>query len=152
MSVHYDGACGPTNPGGVASYGFVVRGSDNNIIHEGAGYVGEGPQMSNNVAEYEAVAAALQYILDRGWKDIEVRLYGDSMLTVEQMSGRWKFKGGLYLKSARKACYLGNKFKKISFTWIPREQNQEADELSKQFSAPLSRAAHEAHLHIGQRA
>ena len=140
LSVHYDGACGPVNPGGVASYGFVVRDRDGKLIHSGYGYVGEGPKMSNNVAEYAAVIAALEYLLDNRLQNHEVKMYGDSNLTVEQMSGRWKIGDGLYREFAVRASVLRSQFERISFHWIPREQNEEADSLSQICqTAPLSR-------------
>ena len=48
----------------------------------------------------------------------------DSKLVVEQMSGRWKVKHPDLIALDREARGLASQFDRITFTWIPREQEQ----------------------------
>lgn len=130
VEVWYDGCCEPVNPGGHAACGVVIKRNGQTLWQESK-YIGHGPGMSNNVAEYSGVLAALEYLLNAGLTEHLVILRGDSMLSVRQMSGEWRVRGGLYLPYWQKARALAFKFPKISFIWIPREENAEADALSK---------------------
>lgn len=65
-------------------------------------------------------------------------VHSDSKLLVYQMNGRWQAKQGAYIPYYRKCEeYIRIKGMRIGFTWVPREQNQEADDVSK---APLKAA------------
>jgi ribonuclease HI len=47
------------------------------------------------------------------------------------MWGTWKMRKGEYIPIALQCQYMLKKFSKISGSWVPREQNQMADDLSK---------------------
>lgn len=118
------------NPG-VAGYGALVRdGSSGRVLWEGAAPLGK---ESNNVAEYSGLIAGLAAVLriDAG-ADVEVRM--DSKLVVEQMAGRWKIKHPdmrqLALEARDLAARISAAGGSVSFTWIPRERNKDADALS----------------------
>lgn len=130
IEVWFDGACWPRNPGGHASYGYSIQ-FDGIEQKAGTGYVGFGDEMSNNVAEYCGVLAALEYLLERGHVGARVIVYGDSDLAIRQLSGRWKAKKGMYIPYYLRAMAAVVKFRDITFKWIPREQNEWADELSR---------------------
>lgn len=130
----FDGACMPVNPGGHTGFGALIklRGSSSPAWTM-SGYLGEGPTFSNNVAEYAGAIAVLKALisLDAGGS---VEIIGDSRLVVEQMNGKWRAKGGLYVPWADKAKMLLHQARfrySIRFRWIPREENTEADELSR---------------------
>ena len=130
VEVWYDGCCEPVNPGGHAACGVLIRCNGKTLLQESR-YIGHGPRMSNNVAEYSGILAALEYLLQAGLTRHRVTLRGDSMLSVRQMSGEWRVRGGLYLPYWQRARELAGQFPDISFVWIPREENSEADALSK---------------------
>ena len=50
--VYVDGLCEPMNPGGTATYGYLIRNEAGRVIARKSGVVGKGSEMSNNVAEY----------------------------------------------------------------------------------------------------
>jgi ribonuclease HI len=52
-------------------------------------------------------------------------------MVVEQMSGRWKAKGGLYLPYYRQAWDAAGRMRGLEFEWVPRKENMMADKLSK---------------------
>lgn len=131
IEVWYDGACEPVNPGGHASFGALIK-KNGETIWETSIYVGVGPGMSNNVAEYSGMIGVLEKLLEMGIEKELIHVRGDNMMTIQQMAGRWRAKGGLYIPYYEKCKALVRQFSRISFEWIPREQNTEADELSKQ--------------------
>ena len=88
ITIYFDGLCYPKNPGGVAAYGYLVY-RDGEPIWRGFGGVGEGRGMTNNVAEYEALMAAAQWLVDEGIED-KILIKGDSELVIKQMKGQYK--------------------------------------------------------------
>ena len=132
-SAWFDGACGPVNPGGTATYGVMIKDHDGTILVWEHGYVGKGSQMSNNVAEYAGVLHILKYLSCR--PPGRVTIYGDSNLVINQLKGKWRIRKGLYLPIAIETkallAHLHGLGWQINFCWIPREQNKECDALSK---------------------
>ncbi len=143
-----DGLCEPVNPGGVATYGFVVYDRNMVKIHQEAKFVGKGDGMSNNVAEYSGLVALLEYLIQKGIQgNISVKL--DSKLVVEQMTGKWKVKNGLYVAKFKEAKRLMFKVNaSLRFIWVNRENNAEADQLSRQAYEEYCRDnGHEVNYH-----
>jgi len=130
----FDGACGPINPGGTATYGIMIKDQDGTILVWEHGLIGKGSTMSNNVAEYAGVLQVLKYLAPR--LPGQVTIHGDSKLVINQLNGKWRVRKGLYLSIAIEAkallAYLHGLGWQINLCWIPRTQNQECDMLSKQ--------------------
>ena len=129
----FDGACGPVNPGGTATYGVMIKDQDGTILVWEHGLVGKGSTMSNNVAEYAGVLQVLKCLASR--PPGRVTIHGDSKLVINQLNGKWRMRKGLYLSIAVEAkellAFLRRLGWQLSFCWIPREQNRECDALSK---------------------
>jgi ribonuclease HI len=128
ITVYFDGLCYPKNPGGVAAYGYLVS-RDGEIVHKGFGAVGEGRGMTNNVAEYEALMAAATWLIDEGI-DEKILFKGDSELVIKQMNGQYRVSSATskkYVPEIRKLL----DGRDVSFSWVPREENEEADRLSR---------------------
>ena len=85
---------------------------------------------TNNVAEYQALIAALQKAIKIGGKQVEIR--SDSELMVKQLNGKYKIKSAglrpLYMETAQ----LLGQFEAVVIKYIPRELNTEADKLANQ--------------------
>ena len=128
ITVYFDGLCYPRNPCGVAAYGYLVyRGGQ--PIHKGFRAVGEGKGMTNNVAEYEGLMAAAQWLKDEVILE-KIVIKGDSQLVIRQMKGEWKISSATskkYVPQIRKLL----QGKDVSFSWVPRAENEEADKLSR---------------------
>jgi len=121
-----DGLAQPTNPG-IGTYAFVIY-RDNEKIAEDCGLAGS--NVTNNFAEYYALVMALDKLKSiRALRDVIVR--SDSKLLVGQMAQGWKVKGGGYIEKFKEARDLAGEFASLRFEWIPREQNAEADLLSR---------------------
>jgi ribonuclease HI len=85
--------------------------------------------MTNNVAEYEALMAAAQWLVDEGIED-KIVIKGDSELVIKQMKGQYKVSSATskkYVPEIKKLL----QGKDVSFSWVPREENEEADGLSR---------------------
>jgi ribonuclease HI len=112
----------------VAAYGYLVY-RDSEPIWRGFGGVGEGRGMTNNVAEYEALMAAAQWLVDEGIED-KILIKGDSELVIKQMKGQYKVSSATSKKYVPEIKRL-LQGKDVSFSWVPREENEEADRLSR---------------------
>ncbi len=129
--VNIDGACEPINPGGVASYGFLIQ-KNGEILHKGKGVIGEGKGMTNNVAEYTAAIEAIKWIKEN-LEPEEIKLLSDSQLLIRQLKGEYAVKSNRIKPLYREIGKLLEKLEsEVSFKWIPRDENQEADKLSKE--------------------
>lgn len=115
------------NPG-PAGYGAVVKdAATGEVLAErkaGLGFT------TNNVAEYSGLIAGLEAARALGAVSVSVRM--DSKLVVEQMSGRWKIKHAPLQTLAAQARELMIGFGKVTFEWIPRERNKDADRLANE--------------------
>jgi len=130
IRVFYDGCCEPRNPGGYAGFGAVIF-KDGEEINSISQFHPARPTNSNNVAEYLGLTSALEWLLDHGFKDEEIHFFGDNKMTVMQMMERWRAKQGNYIPYYQRALAIRKKFSRLDFSWIPREENGIADELSK---------------------
>ena len=112
------------NPG-PAAYGVVIRRPDG-AKHESLGkYIG---RTTNNVAEYYALIAALDYAAASGIR--RLRVYSDSQLIVNQIKGLYKVKHPdlrpLHERAKKQAAGLES----FTIQYVPREQNRDADDLA----------------------
>ena len=122
---HIDGAS-RGNPG-PAAYGVVLRRPDGRLLGELKKYVG---RTTNNVAEYYALIAALDYARAHGIRKLRVR--SDSELLVRQMQGRYKVKSPDLRPLHERARRLSQGLAHFSIEHVPREQNREADRLANE--------------------
>jgi ribonuclease HI len=130
IEIFFDGLCAPKNPGGIATYGFVVI-KDGKLVKEGKGVVGEGKGMTNNVAEYNGLLKAVEFVLEKLPKEDDINIYGDSRLVVSQVPGLWKLNSETAQKYAPmiREKLLG---KNVKYNWIPRLENARADSLTEE--------------------
>ncbi|MFJ3668192.1 bifunctional RNase H/acid phosphatase [Streptomyces sp. NPDC090106] len=115
------------NPG-PAGYGSVVIDAvTGETLVERAEFIGVA---TNNVAEYRGLLAGLRaaHELDPA-ASVHVRM--DSKLVVEQMSGRWKIKHPDMKPLALDAARI-HPPDRVTYEWIPREQNKQADRLANE--------------------
>jgi broad specificity phosphatase PhoE/ribonuclease HI len=115
------------NPG-PAGYGSVVLTANRDaVLAESKRAIG---LATNNVAEYRGLIAGLEEAANLGATEVDV--YMDSKLVIEQMSGRWKVKNADLADLHGQATALARRFAKVSYTWMPREQNSHADRLANE--------------------
>ncbi len=122
--VHVDGASSG-NPG-KSGAGIVVRDDRGEVLFTRGIYLGE---MTNNMAEYEALVRALTSAAQHSVKDITV--YTDSQLVANQVTGVYKIKNMTLFAYVRRVKEIVSNFEHFTIQYIPREQNREADKLAK---------------------
>jgi len=134
FTMYFDGATEPVNPGGHMGIGCVIFDCEGNKIKTFSYHIAANVQNSNNVAEYQAFGVGIKWLNETLKDKYKIIIHGDSKLVICQMNGEWKIGNGLYVESAFKAQKV---FKElcnkhfVKLLWIPREQNQVADDLSK---------------------
>jgi len=128
---YFDGCCEPKNPGGAMGTGSIVK-IDGTTVYAEHKFYPANPKNTNNVSEYISLGWVLKYIVDNKLDDQEVTIMGDSQVAIKQMIGEYAINSGAYTQYAYKCRDLIASFRrKPILFWIKREQNQEADDLSK---------------------
>lgn len=130
ITLNFDGSCEPQNPGGNMGYGTLVK-YDGRVLYQNTECVPAAPTNSNNVAEYMSLVRGLEWLIANKYQNEPIIVRGDSQLVIRQMAGDWRAKGGMYFTAYKQAVALAAQFTDISFEWIPRAENIEADNLSR---------------------
>lgn len=112
------------NPG-PASYGVVIQDARGNTLESLSQYLG---LATNNVAEYRALLAALEYASSRETR--RLKIYCDSELVAKQMQGRYRVQSPDLKPLHERAQRLASQIAHFSIEHLPREQNRQADLLA----------------------
>ncbi len=128
------------NPG-PAAYGVLIRDARGEIVAKLKKYIG---RMTNNVAEYYGLIAAMDYAQSHDIKALRVE--SDSELLVKQMRGQYKVKSADLQPLFERARKMSQTFDVFRIEHVYREQNREADALANEAldeteGAPKSPAA-----------
>lgn len=114
------------NPG-PAGFGVRIEQPDGTLVEEFHESIGTA---TNNVAEYRALIAALEWARSHGHRELHVR--SDSLLLVQQMLGNYKVKNPglqpLYAKGRLLALEIG----RVTFEHVGRALNAHADRLANE--------------------
>lgn len=129
INVWIDGLCEPINPGGTACVGYVIK-KDDVTIADGSDVIGKGEGMTNNVAEYTALIYALKEVKRLRLENELLTIRSDSQLLVNQMNRKWAVKASLIIPLYKITKDLANGLN-YQIEWIPREENEEADRLTR---------------------
>lgn len=133
-TLYFDGACEPINPGGVATGGWVIFDDGQQLLGQSQVFK-RGDGATNNYAEWCALGCGLKAFLEH--RDLilskKLFIYGDSMLVINQLNGKWKCNKE-HLRKLRDRCkeLLVSIDLPWSAEWIPREKNEESDALSRE--------------------
>jgi probable phosphoglycerate mutase len=130
LTMYIDGGA-RGNPG-PAGFGVRIERADGTVVEELSSSIGIA---TNNVAEYRALLAALEWAQANHQRDLLVR--SDSLLLVQQMRGVYKVKHpGLQPLHAR-AQQVVREIGRVAFEHVRRESNSDADRLA---NAAMDRA------------
>ncbi len=114
------------NPG-PAGYGVRVENPQGELLEEFHGFLGSA---TNNIAEYNALLAALRYARQHGHRI--VRIKSDSELLVKQMKGEYRVKHPGLQPLYQQAQTLARDLDHVAYEHVRREQNKDADRLANQ--------------------
>lgn len=109
------------NPGPSAG-GFVILDMSDKVIYENGKYLGI---TTNNQAEYHSLKGGLEAVLKMGILDVDV--YMDSMLVINQMKGIYKVKNRDLWPIYEAIKEIVAKMGHVNFSHVPRELNKLAD-------------------------
>ena len=123
--VNIDGAA-RGNPG-PAAYGVLIRDGRGQVVAKLKKYIG---RMTNNVAEYYGLIAALDYAQSHGVRALHIE--SDSELMVKQMRGLYKVKSADLQPLFERARKMSEGFESFRIEHVYREQNREADALANE--------------------
>ncbi len=123
VEIYVDGASS-SNPGS-AGIGIVLK-VDGRVVESISKPIGVA---TNNVAEYSALIEGLKVALNKGYRKIKV--YSDSELVVKQVKGVYKVKDKNLLGLYKQVKELRSQFDRVEIEHINRENNKQADKLSK---------------------
>ncbi len=112
------------NPG-QAAIGAIIKDEQGRLVARLSRRIG---QATNNQAEYKAIIAALEEATRLGASDVDIR--SDSQLVVSQINGTSRARTPALKPLYHRAEQLPRQFQGFTITYIPRQQNMEADNLA----------------------
>jgi ribonuclease HI len=121
--IYADGAA-RGNPG-PAAIGVTIKDEPGRLIARISRRIGI---TTNNQAEYRAIIAALEKAISLGTRQVEVK--SDSELVVKQINGQYKVKKITLRPLYQKVIQLIGSLEGFTISYIPRQQNAEADKLA----------------------
>jgi ribonuclease HI len=121
--INTDGAA-RGNPG-PAAIGCTIKDEWGNLIASLCQRIG---RATNNEAEYFAVIKVLEKAIASGAKHVEIK--SDSELVVKQINGKYRVKKATLKPLYQKVVQLIASLENFVITYVPREQNREADKLA----------------------
>ena len=123
LVINIDGAA-RGNPG-PAAIGVVIKDRADNVIREMHRRIGIA---TNNVAEYQALLAALDLALELKGRALHIRT--DSELMARQINGQYRVKNTQLLKLYHIAVEKLHHFEHWHIEHVPRQKNRRADQLA----------------------
>lgn len=115
------------NPGH-AAYGYVIYSGAGIVLEKCGNYLGV---TTNNQAEYEGLIAGLRSIVQNN-PGMNVEIYMDSLLIVNQVRGMYKIKNAALIPKYQEVRGLLAKIPGHTISYVPRAQNAVADSLVNQ--------------------
>ena len=121
--IYFDG-CSKGNPGKAGAGAVLYK--NNNELESKSLFVGE--KETNNVAEYKGLITGLALAIKNNVKEVIVK--GDSLLIIQQMTGKYKVKSENLMALYLQAKDLDRWFTKIDYKHVYRTSNKRADSLA----------------------
>jgi ribonuclease HI len=122
---YFDGSCAG-NPCTVGGIGWYLK--TDTLEVEGMGIIKSDVGVTNNQCEYLALIRLLEDAVSFKVRDLDVR--GDSQLVIRQVRGEYTVNNPTLLSFKDRVIEL-SKLLNVRFTWVPREHNRYANDLSQ---------------------
>jgi len=123
LNLYIDGAA-RGNPG-ESGIGMVIEDDKGNVLKEYCEYIGIN---TNNTAEYRALILGLEKA--KMLKPLNLKIYSDSQLLVNQIKGTYKVRNSRLVELYWKSVNLLRDFKSWEIISISRKKNKKADILA----------------------
>jgi ribonuclease HI len=131
---------------GIMCYGWLVL-RDGRVIAHGHGGYAHWKIATSNGAEYLALIAGLEALIEMKVSEETILIQGDAKTIIEQMQNLALTHSPRIEQFHRQARRLCRNFKDVKWNWTPRRQNHPADQLTREalkqirFSTPVYFAA-----------
>lgn len=131
LIIHFDGLVAPDNPGGVGVWAWVAK-RDGQVIARKFGAEEEGPEVTNNRMEYLGLIRAISWLWNANLRSEPVEFHGDSQLVIRQLTKVYACKSPNLIPLYEQAKRGLKGLEEYTLMWIQRDENEEADELTKE--------------------
>jgi len=121
--LYFDG-CSKGNPGRSGAGAVLYK--NNNELATNSLFIGD--KETNNSAEYNGLIIGLELAIKYNIKNLVVK--GDSLLVIQQMTGKYQVKSSTLLQLYTKVKMLEKLFTSIVYQHVYRNDNKRADELA----------------------
>lgn len=112
MNLYVDGGCEGNGTANAHGYGsFLLEGDRPVRLDFGTG-------VTNNICEYKALIAALEYLKEMGIRNVDI--FSDSALVVNQTAGKWN----INVPALKPLCAEASRLMReigASLTWVRRD-------------------------------
>jgi len=130
LFARFDGGC-DANPGGNGACACRITDHNRQQVYLSSRYLGCGPKMSNNVAEFAGALLILEWLRDNDVTQ-HINIVGDSQTVIRRMK-KWRIRkkmNGLYVPMAERCLAIIPSLKcPIVWSWQPRQHNRLCDQL-----------------------
>lgn len=140
VELYFNGTCEPFNPGGTASYGFLIKKNGEKIISESK-IIGSGEEMTINVGIYNGLINGIEAFSKLNISNEKLIIYTDSDMIYNFVSKKWGWnknkdkwtphKNKPHLKKLLDKTLSLLNTKNYELIFIPVKNNKEAYFLSK---------------------
>jgi ribonuclease HI len=117
------------NPG-IMCYGWLIL-RNGNVIAYGHGGYAHWKIATSNGAEYLALIAGLEALVDMNITDETILIQGDAKTIIEQMQNLANTHSPRIKQFHRQARRLCRGLKDVQWNWTPRRENHSADKLTR---------------------
>jgi len=126
---------------GLLGYGWLIKRNNMEVAH-GHGIFVHNCMAGSNVAEYLALIEGLEALVDLRIRNAGVEIRGDAKCVIDQMIGAASVSSPLTLALYRRTRKLTRHFTSLTWTWVPRRENRQADSLSRRSFRYISYASY----------
>ncbi len=116
---------------GIMCYGWLIWHDDRLVAHGHGGYA-HWQLATSNGAEYLALIAGLEALIELRATNEIVLIQGDAKTIIEQMQSRVLTHSPRVQQFRRQARRLCRNLKEVRWNWTPRRENLPADKLTRQ--------------------
>jgi len=129
------------NQHGLLGYGWLIQ-RDGREVARGFGVFLRNCKAGSSAAEYLALIDGLEALTDLHITDDQVEIRGDAKCVIDQMTGAATVSSPLTRILHRRARKLSKRLGSLTWTWVPRRENRNADRLSRRSFLYLHYSSH----------
>gem|GEM_PF-4444467 len=115
---------------GLLGYGWLIQHNYIEIAHGFGIFIRMG-MTGSNVAEYFALIEGLEALADLRIRNETIEIRGDAKCVIDQMTGSASVRSHLTRKLNRRAQKIMRRLTALTWVWVPRRKNKQADALSR---------------------